>query len=361
MSSLKRYQSYAVNEVTRAILGVSPRPAVLECHPGPKCQLACPYCHSKWEDPILANVQPIRIGSGENPSHILKNRYTDADGLLTVEEFRRLFRDFSAWGRDLVFSGGEEPLLHPAILQIISEANEAGFKPHLYSNGLSNLFSQQHLSGWLGKLGSLRISLHSAAGKNGLRRALNHLQSAVTVRTNLGLTVPIHVALLADTFCSEMLEYVLDRVAQIPLDGIELRNLITSLRDSLHRSNIESNHCVSIQVIKARLLAKGIEQGIIDTSLQNPHEKPVSKQCFAIYRTAIIDPYGGVHLCCMRAHLPPSDIACIGSIREKSLLDILENASESLNLVGSATCWSCSKRDLDFNNKVLGLTQNHTL
>jgi hypothetical protein len=141
-------------------------------------------------------------------------------------------------------------------------------------------------------------------------------------------------------------------MANLPVDSIELRLLIQEPEEGMTKPvRINDDSC--IEEANRMLVQYGIPKNLIHTRGSAIDGQKVSDRCYSAYRTVVIDPYGGVHLCCMRAHMSKGDVAYIGSIRLNKLTDILDNAQQSMNLAGPTLCWSCSHRDLDFNNTVL--------
>lgn len=122
-------------------------PVTVELWPSLSCDARCPTC-------------PYRLSGARDEA----DRTEDLQ-LLGVEHAREILHGLAAAGvRSVIFTGGGEPLLHPRLLEIVSEAVRAGLAWALFTNGLS---LSAELAQRLLQLGPrfLRVSLDAGAAE----------------------------------------------------------------------------------------------------------------------------------------------------------------------------------------------------
>jgi MoaA/NifB/PqqE/SkfB family radical SAM enzyme len=315
-----RYTGFEDTEFTNALNGNVPNPTILEVHPSASCQLRCEYCHSY---PFV---------------------HCEKHDLLSLLEYTRIFEEFSALGgKTLIFSGGGEPLLYSDILGLLALAHSFGFLNHLYTNGLqATFFSPVCVEDWLHKVQSIRISLHRTAWLSVQSRLKKDIKTLLACKELGHLSTNISIAILVDTFQKNELRQIATEIATWKVDCIELRHVIP------YRSLDQS----TVQFARQILIDSGCEESKVDTR-QIILGLTCPEKCFALYRNIIIDPVGGIHSCCMNAHLGTTDPGFIGSFREISLSDALRNGAIKSGFTVGAGCIACSARDLYFSTAVV--------
>jgi MoaA/NifB/PqqE/SkfB family radical SAM enzyme len=309
--------------LARAKTGATPRPSVLELHPTAVCQLSCTYCHS------LAGTE----------GKIYDNR----DRYLTLIEYEQLLEQFKTLnGEHVVISGGGEPTLHPVFAGLVQLADARGFKVHVYSNGQPSVaYLPEVLEQWLPYVTTLRFSLHASALAV-IRNAFGVVRQVLRARMELNCPARIHAALLADTLSRTQISEVGEALNASPIDLLEIRYSIpvtagtqTAVQDAVCLLNTFAS-------LRDRLDVRPAGDGACIAPAK----------CYVAYRSVVVGPFGDVHLCCMRAHLPSTDAAYVGSFRTGSLTELLTAAQARLSGVGRPTCLSCSYRDADFSTRV---------
>jgi MoaA/NifB/PqqE/SkfB family radical SAM enzyme len=267
--------------------------------------------------------------------------------LLSLDEYSLLFNDFEEiGGADVVISGGGEPLLYPDYLGLVQVAASHHRNLHLYTNGLTHkYFVPDVLSKWLPGFSSIRFSLHHSARNriSAYDRFLKSLEHALLERIHHNLPVQLHVALLVDRFSDTDLLDIFRTNAIRKLDCIELRLTMPYSDQSVCRIDTARNLAVS----------QGVSLEQLDLRYVTEQIRVAPPTCFSLYRSIVIDPFGGYRLCCMRAHRGEDDLAYVGSVRDLSLQEALLLGKKNMAQAGEKSCSVCSFRDASFALQVL--------
>jgi hypothetical protein len=322
-----RYQGWTPRSLALAGREGAPRPTTLELHLSPRCQLTCAYCHSisSWTGPS------IYASPGET--------------LLTVDEYRRLVGDFRALGGETVaVSGGGEPLLHPDAPAIIRNTAQCGVETHLYTNGLTlRRFDAGALDAWLPHLASVRFSIHADAWRSRRGDLLRAIDATLEYKDTRGLAAGMYCAMLVDAFPADELEDVLLAIAGRTWSGIELRTLLPGRPSAAQ----------TLRSAEAFLQERGITPPLLDSRCAPIGASAVPQKCVALYRSVVVDPFGGVRLCCMRAHLQATDFSYVDNIRSTPLSECLAKGVPFMRQAGAGICDSCAPRDAEFAEAVV--------
>jgi hypothetical protein len=301
----------------RACAGAAPRPSVLELQPSPRCQLSCTYCHA------MAPPRPETVYG--TSSHDLL-RLTDYQSLLAQ------FRDHG--GGDVVISGGGEPLLHPDADALLDHVTRCFNRSHLYTNGLHPLLRADR-SGWVDRLATIRVSFHTGLSARQLDQVRACLHSLGQRRLTSATTTT--VAVLIDTLPMGELEALGTTGALAGIDGVEIRSTLAG-------PDIEATTVETWQNLIEDLGARVADVRVGPVTV--PHD------CYAPYRSMVVDPFGGYRVCCLRAHLPQTDPGHLGNTRDTTLAQALESALDAITQLGSRLCRDCSARDSAFSQHV---------
>ena len=315
-----RYASFNLDSIQRAVNGKLPKPEILECHPSPHCQLDCSYCHSKWKKDNDVLV------------------YSTSEELLSVCEYEKLLDSFRGLGgKMVVLSGGKEPTLYPDFLDLLALCKEKNFPPHLYSNGTTDIMCHQFLS-IVKFVSSVRISIHYSAGAEKIMTILERIGEAIAVSEEFAKK--IHLVIYSDILrFGEMAPIIIEKISSMDII-VELKGLL--------QINIEADHSDDkIEKIYSKFKELRTEKIYLRTKSTGR-----SPSCFSIYRTMVCDPFGNIHVCCMRANLSADDFGCIGNIRTNDIAELLKAYSSSKMSQCIINCISCAERDYEFNCNV---------
>ena len=264
---------------------------------------------------------------------------------LTVDEYAALVADFRALGgQHLVISGGGEPTLFPGFVQVLASGAEQGLSTHVYTNAVhAGMFTSGRLADWLPSVTSLRVSLHTFAAGMPHPRVWLALAAVAEATT----TQQVSVAIFPQAFSDDVLREIAGRLSDLsPTVKVELRLTLPAQPDA-----------VDLSAARSLLIAGGIPREAISTRGQEPGIPGVPRRCAAVYRSITVDPYGGIRVCCMRAHLPWGDPAHVGNTRTGGLVSALDAARRAMNELGRGTCTTCAQRDSAFSE--LALTGDH--
>jgi molybdenum cofactor biosynthesis enzyme MoaA len=310
-----------------------PLPLAIEVHPSPICQLSCSYCHS---------INPVEGVSIYGRGH-----------LLTIAEYRTVFAALREHGVErCVISGGGEPFLYPNSLELIAAAHKSFNEVHIYSNGLSPLLRRAvSLERIVASMRSIRFSLHNDTIVNPrLRDTFAAAIHNIHVSAALNVMKPeISVSVLPTTI-SDMRAMVtlLDTISE-KVDSIEIKALLVNRGGSAEVRGLAS----ILETASAGTQAKVRWR---DEANDYPM---VPIQCWAFARSLVIDPYGNVRICCVRAHLPLTDVACIGHINELAPDLWVARAKQRQASIGLGKCHQCSERDRIFSSEYSPNAQNN--
>jgi len=320
---VRRYGSEHQAAHDRALAGLAPSPEIFEVHPSGHCQAACEYCHS--------SPTPLWHTGRASDEYL---RATDFLALLP----KIAYAGFS----QLVLSGGGEPTLHPQFARLVEAGHEAGFAPHIYTNGAtSERFTVEALSEWLPRCRSIRFSIHPSLVDGGEASVIfRSIRNAVQVRREMTLHLPIHASVLVETWPNRSLGLILEVLSSLGVDVLELRNLLP----------LKTRHKRLMAEAISLALRSGIRQEQLDWREQAGPGVPT--RCFAPYRTLVLDPRGAYRLCCMRAHLPSTDFSYLGAAALVTPEEALVVAVKRMLLAGPSTCDACSYRDRVFSSRV---------
>lgn len=331
-----RYASFSEKTIENAVSNKSPRPDILECHPSPFCQLTCSYCHSKW------------IGVNEKSVH-LNNNQNWRTNLIAIDQFKKLFEEFKQLGGQyIVISGGEEPALYPDFLKLLKVCNEMDFRPHVYTNGVADVIAN-NIYEILQRTSSIRISIHSSAGFNNIMRIIGYLRK-IHISDDT-LLKKVHIAMYEDIFelGEKKAVRVISELSKIPIN-IEIKNILGGLanNETVCRYHMDKMYELFVKYGTGKIIVKNAGSGKTD-------------KCFSIYRSVIVDPYGGVHTCCMRAHLSNDDFGHLGNIKHHTLQEILDDYNPLRINKYIDNCRMCSDRDYEFNKLIKEYLEARTL
>lgn len=321
-----RYE-FTPEAIEAAVRGAAPRPMIVELHLTGVCQLACGYCHSLQT----------------NDATVYEKGTAD---YLAGSDWSEIVQQFATLGAtDIVISGGGEPTLHRDFVSVVASAAACGVRVHVYTNGMpSAAFGNEKLDVWLPCCASVRVSLHVGSFDRP-RTPVDVLHLLLSRRAALVCSTVVSVAILADTWRREAFDDLVRWLAGTAPDLIELRSVIPPLPAS------------GVTVSEAAAaLATLLPTTPIDTRLFEDGAKS-PPACFSAYRSVIVDPYGGVRLCCMRAHLPVTDEAYVGDLRVESVSSVLARAPVAMSRVGYPVCNVCAYRDGEFNRQAASLVR----
>jgi hypothetical protein len=303
--------------VDRARAGASPRPSALELQPSPRCQLSCSYCHA------MAPPRPETVYG------------TTSHDLLRLGEYRTLLAEFiDHGGEDVVVSGGGEPLLHPDADALLDHITRSVHSSHLYTNGLHPLLRAENTD-WVERMTTIRVSFHTGLTTRQLDQVRTCLHALGQRRRTSDTTTT--VAVLIDTLAPSELAALASTGALAGIDGVEIRSTLAG-------PDIEPATIASWQALIGDLGAHVADIRVGPVT--------VPTDCFATYRSVVVDPFGGYRVCCMRAHLPQTDPGHLGNTRDTTFSQALEDSLDALPRLGGPACRDCSARDSSFSQQI---------
>lgn len=288
--------------VESARSGAPPRPSILELHPSPVCQLRCVYCHS-MAPPKNSTVyaSPISL-------------------LLTTHEYDMLLRQFvQLGGETVVISGGGEPFLYKHILDLLTLVRKHGLAGHIYTNGIAPLLRDSPAVRAICRLDSIRFSLHASMSRHQWNECFASIRNIDAHRKSLGSDLVITASLLIDTLIPQRLAELASDLPAEACDSVELRHTLGNA------ATADGQAAVEAVLRDVSSLSHRVESA--DVPL-------VPLRCAALYRSLVVDPYGGYRTCCLRAHHPTSDFSHLGSCRTTRLSDALDAGTAAMSQVG---------------------------
>lgn len=293
----------------------------IELHPSPACQLSCAYCHS---------INPIEGETiyGTRP-------------LVPFSEYETSLPRLRKNGvKNCVISGGGEPLLYHRFENLLDLSLRTFEQVHLYSNGLSPLIRVGVLDGLMSQLESIRLSLHDTTLANPkLRSAFSN--ALTTLRKGARSPRVVAVSLLLSTVTDVSAAAHILNSHSDDIDTIEIKYLLRAA-PSVTTRNEQMFMAMLAREIRARIIWR--------TEAFDVPQIPVT--CWAFLRSLVIDPYGNVRVCCVRAHLPEVDAACLGHLSEADTVLWRERALDRQAEFGAGKCLQCSDRDRIFSASI---------
>ena len=163
----------------------------------------------------------------------------------------------------------------------------------------------------------------------------------LTVRTEDRPT--LHLSTLIDTIPTESgnLKRVCDLI--VPgLDSLELRSTVQL--DLAEKAGI-------VQTIGT--LTRACSASNVECEVRIDGIDSTPRRCFAVYTSAVVDPFFNLRVCCMRAHLGTDDGAFLGSLFDVDLQDALATSVARMKDLGGKHCLSCSSRTRRFSEAVV--------
>lgn len=284
------------HEAAMILRGEMPAPRTAIVYPTYVCNQNCTWCEYREENAELRTVMPD-------------------------DQFRQLMRDLYDLGvRGTEFCGGGEPALHPLLPEILRESKARGMSMGLLTNGTM----------CTGELAEALIDCASY-----VRVGFDGATAATVERVKR----PKRPDVTFEAVCSNIREMLALRAQR----GTGVR---ISMKVVLDKTNVhELEDCVrlavelgvdSIQFKAARLCdteldpeeAAGIQRRLDDLRRGHP-DMPVvggvaklnmTRQCWLTPLQIMIDPLGGVYLCCYYIHRKESHT--IGNCFETPLKDL---------------------------------------
>ena len=312
---------------------ISPRMAIV--HPTNLCQHRCADCEyaSTRECPAPpASMDPDRL-------------------LGLVDEIA----DLGAAG--LLFSGGGEPTLHPALPVAIARAADRGLSVGLFTNGVK--MSPNLLEVLVRKAAFVRISMDAATAAT--YRAIRGVDHLEPVKNNVRALVS---ARLAGSSLEIGLKYLVrrepDNIAEIPafcalaeklgVDNVQFKPLRQGAGEPSAADMHAAQALISAERTQTRRLK--ISGGMSDSEINAP-------ACWISPLRVVISADGGVHLCNYFRHRQSTHT--FGNINEKPLAEIWFGPEhrEALKRIDPAQCGLYDCRFHKLNRELSDLVKNH--
>lgn len=308
ISVLRKYlQDFAgfVESIHRGELGC---PKILELHPSPACPCACIFCYNKGES----------VPSGDD-----KYRPSHDTALLTSNEILSIVNTLVEQGCDAVyFSGGLEPFASSVMTDVLYRIPT---KPivHILTSGVPNTISDDVLQFAIQRAALFRFSIHAANphtygvvqlpnrhdGDVIFDLVLSRVKKAVTFRNNLRESGK-PAAEIAVTFFPVPANYLEleDAVrmwTSIGIDRFDIGNDALQMNSRVKPFDEKQKEELERIFTKIKAMADlgTWNQMKIRPSRANVQTSlAVAQKCFAPIEKAVLDPYGNLWTCCLRAN-----------------------------------------------------------
>ncbi|MBX5489798.1 MAG: radical SAM protein [Chloroflexi bacterium] len=277
---------------------------VVEIHATPgSCQYRCAMC--LWSD--KEKLTYARRG-------LAAQRYVDLD---TWTDTLASLRAHGA--HTVVLSGGGEPLLYPALPQLILRARELGYRVHLYTNGLNLARHSDTLFGALLAADRVRVSMHSPhpetydqivglpAHVRALEQVAHGLQQLVAARDASGSPLQVGIGFVIQPLNVGQVREMCAFAREVGVDFLHVRQDEVAVTAELGAAQLVELRGQLVEIREA-MLAGGYGDLKIDfsddlTALANG-ESPLTErasECYAKYYRPAISPYGLVAACDLMA------------------------------------------------------------
>lgn len=246
--------------------------------------------------------------------HCYVDDHCDGAGELTLEEYKDILNQLRSLGCIHILLTGGEVCLHKDFIDIARYAVSLGFLVDVYTNGIS-MTDEQFDALCEMKVNSVSVSLYSGEAK--IHDAITKVPGSF--EKTLKRTMMFKCAGV-DTFIKTVvIQQNLDSLGSLYRLGKRLGidiNPATSISDT-HTGG--SNCACRLETQEQRLRAAKLLQEREPEPLRQGLRDLDGGVCKAAVTNISIDPYGGVHPCL--AFPEP-----VGSVREKSIREIWENA-----------------------------------
>jgi MoaA/NifB/PqqE/SkfB family radical SAM enzyme len=193
---------------TLAILqGKTPSPLfeTLELFISEACNANCKFCYR----------------SGKNYGYPAK---------MSIHDYVRLINDFAdCGGKNLDVSGGLEPLLSPAVFDVLQTGIDRGLNIGLYTNGIA--LNGSRIVGKLLKIGRVRVSLNAydrrsyadIMGVDAFDRVVKNIKELIQARANAGSKVKIGASFVVCDENYKQIYKVIELAQHLEIDYLGLR------------------------------------------------------------------------------------------------------------------------------------------
>ncbi len=168
-----------------------------------------------------------------------------ADGLLTLDDWRRLLDELWTGGtRTVVVSGGGEALLNPDLPAILCHARGSGLRVHLYTTGFNLSPDSADLWQELLRLAKVRFSIHSPhpdtydaitglpAHLRALERVNGHIAGLLNARSS-GTLPRVGIGFVTQPLNHTQVVAMVDYAAGLGVDFLDLRKDEVDVTDGL--------------------------------------------------------------------------------------------------------------------------------
>jgi MoaA/NifB/PqqE/SkfB family radical SAM enzyme len=284
-------------------------PSVLELHLGPACPCACVFCFSKGESSLASECASYRPGPDA--------RLLDSTQVLSI------VHTLAEHGCEVInLSGGLEPFSSPVTVQVLDQMPEQ-MRAYVFTNGVPTRLSDEVLERVVQRAHQLRFSIHAATpetysvvqmphrsdGQASFRRVVDRVKSAISCRDRL-LVAGKKAAEIGVTFltvpsnCDE-LEDALLMWAELGVDRFSIGN--DALEENAHTGVLTHTQKAKVQEVSKRYQEIADAGGLNGMRVRPSRESvqsalPAAQKCYAPLGKVVVDPYGHLWTCCMRAH-----------------------------------------------------------
>ncbi len=284
-------------------------PKSLELHLGPVCPCACTFCYSKGETCMSSGFSGYRS-------------YPDSQ-LLTSENVISIINKLVGEGcASIYFSGGLEPFTNKVTLKVIRHLPTEP-DVYIFTSGVPDVLNDEALELLVQRATWIRFSVHAASptvynmvqmphrqdGEAIFRKVVQRVRQAVEIRNRLR-ALTCHASGIGVTFLTVPSNYkeLLDAArmwAQVGIDRLDVGNDV--LKDNSRTEHLDDLQLDEIGHIveEIKSLADQGELNEMKVRLSResiPYYLPHAQKCYSPLEKAVVDLYGNVWTCCMRAH-----------------------------------------------------------
>lgn len=285
-------------------------PSVLEVHVGTTCPCACIFCYSKGETCLSSDCAGYRPGPNAS--------------LLNSNEISSIITEMVDNGcNSIYFSGGLEPFSSRKTVDVLRRLPQDP-EVRIYTNGVPDILDGEDvLELAVTRASQIRFSIHAATpntynivqiphrtdGKEIFQKVIGRVKKAMMIQKRLldsgnsaarigvtFLTVPANYAELEDA---------VDMWSEIGINFFDIGN--DALRDEPRTKMLTEEQKKNLKSIIERI-KKFSESNKLGGMMVRPSRESVqvalqrAEKCYAPLDKAVLDPYGNLWACCMRAH-----------------------------------------------------------